>query len=134
VIAEAHEVGAEIETELDPLPQANANRVQVAQVLVNLLRNAIEAVAENPGKDRLVKVHARQRGPQILVCVSDNGPGVDPDLTLFTQFETTKPGGMGLGLSICRSIVQENGGQLWHEPAETVGARFCFTLDASADS
>ena len=65
---------------------------------------------------------------QILMIVSDNGPGVDPKINLFADFETTKPTGMGLGLSICQSIVQANGGRLWHESREPHGARFYFTV------
>ncbi|WP_068112658.1 cache domain-containing protein [Tropicimonas marinistellae] len=130
VIAEAHDVGAKITTDMENLPPVEANRVQVAQVLVNLLRNAIEAVAETSDREKHVTVRAGRRGDQVIICVIDNGPGVDPSINLFTQFETTKPGGMGLGLTICRSIVQENGGRLWHEASETGGARFCFTLNA----
>ena len=66
------------------------------------------------------------------IWVEDNGPGIDPAISLFAQFETTKPAGMGLGLSICRTIVMTNGGKLWHEVPPGGGARFVFTLPTNA--
>ncbi|SNS72792.1 cache domain-containing protein [Tropicimonas sediminicola] len=134
IIAEAHVVGARIETEIETLRPVMANRVQVAQVLVNLLRNALEALSETGDGPKVVTVSARQHGAEVLVCVTDTGPGVDPSIKLFSEFETTKTSGMGLGLSICRSMVEANGGQLWHEEATGPGARFCFTLNAVADA
>ncbi|WP_417743414.1 sensor histidine kinase [Salipiger sp.] len=131
VIAEARAAGATLTTELEDLPLVNANRLQIAQVLVNLLRNAIEAVAETTDGERRVTVRAHRLGQQVLVTVADTGPGVSPDVSLFTDFETTKPSGMGLGLSICQSIVQANDGRLWHEHADPRGACFRFTVDAS---
>ncbi|RYH10123.1 cache domain-containing protein [Tropicimonas sp. IMCC6043] len=131
VTAEARAVGASIDSELDDLPMVVANRIQVAQVLVNLLRNAIESVGEAIRAERRVMVRARREDGTVLVSVIDTGPGVDPGITLFSQYETTKPGGMGLGLSICQSIVEANGGRLWHEPVEPHGACFHFTLTAS---
>ena len=70
-------------------------------------------------------------GDKVHVSVTDNGPGIAPGLTLFSEFETTKPDGMGLGLSICRSIVAANGGRLWYDASHADGARFCFVLPAS---
>lgn len=131
VIAEARAASATISAELDDLPLVNANRLQIAQVLVNLLRNAIEAVAENTDAERRVTVRAHRLGKQVLVTVADTGPGVSPDINLFTEFETTKPSGMGLGLSICHSIVQANDGRLWHERCEPRGACFRFTVNAA---
>jgi len=64
--------------------------------------------------------------------VQDSGAGVDPDIDLFGQFETTKKEGMGLGLSICRSIVEAGGGKMWHDASVTDGARFCFTVPIDA--
>lgn len=131
VAAEARAAGVTIVSRLDDLPQVTANRLQIAQVLVNLLRNAIEAVAETGEGARRVTLDAWRTGGQVQISVTDTGPGVDPEVALFTEFATTKPGGMGLGLSICRAIVQANGGRLWHEPARPQGASFCFTLPAA---
>lgn len=131
VIAEARAARVTITTDLDNLPMVNANRLQIAQVLVNLIRNAIEALGDSDSADRKVHISARETGGQVMVSVSDTGPGVDPKVNLFTDFESTKPAGMGLGLSICQSIVQANGGRLWHESRAPSGATFCFTVDVS---
>ena len=129
VHAEATEAHVGIETDLAPdLPDVVANRVHIAQVLINLLRNAIEAMATQPEGPRRVTVSARQAEGMVLVGVEDTGPGIPPGLNLFTQFETTKPGGMGLGLSICRSMVEANGGTLWHADRDQPGAKFYFTI------
>lgn len=130
VLPEATEAGVRIgtETELDILVEAN--RTQVAQVLVNLLRNGVEAIAGTESEDRRVIVRTEKDGPQVRVMVTDTGPGVAENVTLFSEFETTKPKGMGLGLSICRSIVEANDGKLWHDDTHATGARFVFTLPA----
>ena len=129
VRAEARAAGVKVSVEPGPLPPIHANRLQIAQVLVNLIRNAIEALASTSQADRQVRITARVDNGHVLLSVADNGPGVDPNIRLFTDFETTKPSGMGLGLSICQSIVQANGGRLWHERREPRGARFNFTVD-----
>lgn len=129
VHAEAAEAAVVVVPQIGALPAVHANRVHIAQVLVNLLRNAIEAIAGSATAERRVTVTARRSALGVEVAVTDTGPGVSPGIDLFTQFETSKSGGMGLGLSICRSIVEANGGKLWHERPETgTGARFCFTL------
>ncbi|AUH65024.1 cache domain-containing protein [Paracoccus zhejiangensis] len=129
---EATEAGVALHTILPPLPPVAANRVQIAQVLVNLMRNAIEAMQKSDPTLRQVTVAARQIGGQIEVSVTDTGPGVDPAISLFTKFETTKSTGMGLGLSICRSLIEANGGKLWLDHDHSAGARFCFTLPVRA--
>ncbi|WP_136635102.1 ATP-binding protein [Pseudooceanicola onchidii] len=131
VIAEARSARVTITADLDRLPLVNANRLQIAQVLVNLIRNAIEALNDSPNAGRRIHISAEDTGDQIRVCVADTGPGVDPKISLFTDFESTKPAGMGLGLSICKSIVQANGGRLWHEKREPDGANFYFTIDVA---
>ncbi|KCV81698.1 sensor protein FixL [Actibacterium atlanticum] len=109
-------------------PMVKGNRVQIAQVLINLIRNAIEAMAAADTKTREVLVEAKAQEDVLLVKVKDTGPGVPEDVRLFKQFQTSKKGGMGLGLSISRSIVENNGGRLWHD-AEAAGQTiFCFTL------
>ena len=129
---EATEAGVALHTILPPLPPVAANRVQIAQVLVNLMRNSIEAMQKSDPTLRQVTVAARQIGGQIEVSVTDTGPGVDPAISLFTKFETTKSTGMGLGLSICRSLIEANGGKLWLDHDHSTGARFCFTLPVRA--
>ncbi|MHC9237054.1 sensor histidine kinase [Pseudooceanicola sp. 502str34] len=128
VMAEARVAGIAVLCETGPLPPVNANRIQIAQVLVNLMRNAIEAVAESGQAGGQVRVTASVEDGCVRVAVTDTGPGVDPEITLFSEFETTKVNGMGLGLSICKSIVEANGGRLWHEPAPEGGATFLFTV------
>ena len=131
VIAEARAANVTIDADIAELPLVYANRLQIAQVLVNLIRNAIEAISDCPRRERVVSVRAHTQGSQVLVVVSDTGPGVDPSISLFTDFETTKSTGMGLGLSICKSIVQANGGKLWHEDRDPNGASFYFTIDVA---
>ena len=132
VHAEVVESGVSIETRLAPgLPLVDGNRVQIAQVLVNLIRNAIEAMAETRSNERRISLQADlDKDGALRVVVQDSGPGLAPDLPLFTPFETTKPGGLGLGLSICRTIIEAHGGTLDHEPGPGLGsgARFVFTL------
>ena len=129
VQADVTEAGVIVAPDLPAdLPRVEGNRVQVAQVLVNLIRNAVEAMAAERDNARRITLTARQEGGMLLVRVQDTGPGIAPGLALFAPFETSKPGGMGLGLSICRSIIETNGGTLWHEEGEARGATFCFTL------
>lgn len=131
---EATEAGVTIHAlPCDP-PPVSANRIQVAQVIVNLLRNAVEAMGESNLAPRRITVAAKQIGQQLEISVEDTGPGISPEVELFTEFETTKANGMGLGLSICRSMIEANGGKLWHDATYTGGARFCFTLPILPDS
>jgi two-component system sensor kinase FixL len=106
-----------------------ADRVQVQQVLVNLIRNAADAMADAPKRDLVIKT-GREGADLALIRVTDTGPGVSPSLTdrIFEPFLTTKKSGMGVGLSICRTIVEAHGGRIWVEPAEGGGASFAFTL------
>jgi PAS domain S-box-containing protein len=110
-----------------------ADRIQIQQVLVNLLRNAGEAIEKSEVK--LVTVSAAPAvNDQIAVRIEDTGSGVAAEVKrhLFSPFVTTKETGMGVGLSICRSIVEAHGGQLWVEDAPGGGAAFCFTLPQAA--
>ncbi len=131
VQAEATEHGVEMSFVADDLPQVVGIRVQIAQVLVNLLRNAIEAISASGSNTKNVVVEARNIPGFVEVRVRDTGPGIDPEIDLFTQFETTKGDGMGLGLSICRSIVEAGGGKMRHEPGAGHGAQFIFTIPAA---
>jgi two-component system sensor kinase FixL len=109
-------------------PRVRADPVQIAQVLVNLVRNAIDATAERPV--RAVSVRALPRGGYVEVSVRDSGAGVPDDMRtrIFQPFSTNKPEGMGLGLSISRSIVEAHGGRLWLAESTADGAEFRFTL------
>lgn len=107
------------------------NRIQIAQVVVNLLRNAIEAMADENNHAKEILVTTTSKNKMIEVWVEDNGPGIDKNIDLFTQFETSKKDGMGLGLSLSRSIIEENGGTLWHDAKFKNGSKFCFTLNVT---
>jgi two-component system sensor kinase FixL len=114
------------------LPAVMAERIRVQQVLLNLLRNAIDAVRTVPASRRRIEVEARigKDNNHVEVAVRDNGPGVRPEIAerLFTAFVTDKAEGLGLGLSICRGIIQAHGGKLWLESSTPQGADFRFTL------
>ncbi|QPF72604.1 hypothetical protein G8A07_06450 [Roseateles sp. DAIF2] len=110
--------------------------VMMEQVLFNLLRNALEALAtleQMPAADALVlEIRAEPGEPELQVSVADRGPGVSRPDQLFQAFYTTKGEGMGLGLAICRTVIEGHGGRLWAEPNPGGGARFCFRLPRSA--
>jgi len=124
--------GVALRLDLGPaLPPVLGDRVQLQQVLINLVMNGIEAMACVADRPReLVIRSAPHEGDQVLVAVEDAGVGIDPDSVnqLFSAFFTTKPGGMGMGLSISRSIVEAHGGRLWATPNPTHGATFHFAL------
>ncbi len=128
VQAEASEHGVKFSFTSDDLPDVLGIRVQIAQVIVNLLRNAIDAISESGDNQKKVTLNAVRIDNCIQVSVEDTGPGIDPNIDLFTQFETSKSDGMGLGLSICRSIVEAGGGSMWLDESTEKGARFCFTV------
>jgi two-component system, LuxR family, sensor kinase FixL len=113
------------------LPLVRVDCVQIEQVLLNLAHNGIEALRDKYGDPRCVKIAVLQQSPRhILVSVEDTGPGMDARQLqhIFTPFYTTKPDGMGMGLSISRTIIEAHGGKLWaaSEPGE--GATLRFTL------
>lgn len=127
----ARERGVRCFTDLDPDARwVVADRVQVQQVLVNLLRNAVDALRNGEVCD--ITVATGRDGDMIRVSVADTGPGLDPMIAprLFQAFASSKADGMGLGLSICRTIVEAHGGRIWAERGAERGAVFHFTLPA----
>jgi two-component system C4-dicarboxylate transport sensor histidine kinase DctB len=106
------------------------DRTRLEQVVINLVQNAIEAVAERP--DRRVTMTAASVDGAVELTVADNGPGLDPAIaaSLFTPFASAKPEGLGLGLAIARDIAREFGGDIMHRPG-TAGATFVARLKAA---
>jgi signal transduction histidine kinase len=118
----------------DALPAVAAERVQLQQVIINLVTNAIEAMAEVTGRERMLAVRTQLDEPHgILVAIEDTGTGIEESNTerIFDSFFTTKPTGMGMGLSICRSIVQAHGGRLWASARSPDGSIFHVRLPIS---
>ena len=123
-----------VRTELaSELPKVMADRVQLQQVLMNLMINGIDAMKDMNGTRELVINSQRADNYQLLVSVSDTGVGLPPEQTdeIFSPFFTTKPHGTGMGLRISRSIVESHGGRLWAAPNPPRGASFFFTLSAN---
>ena len=130
VLIGARETRIETEFECDPaLAPVFVDRIQIQQVLVNLMRNAIEAMADSPVRRLRVSAHTGENG-FAHVIVADTGPGLAPGVAgdLFRAFHGTKRNGLGLGLSICRTIVEANGGKIWAAPRAGGGTEFHFTL------
>lgn len=126
-----------LETELsDGLAPIMGDRVRLQQVILNLVMNAIEAMSRNNNGSRELLVRSHGDGPgTIRIEVEDSGPGVSPETTdrVFEAFFTTKLAGMGMGLSICRSIINAHGGRLWVSPKSSRGAVFQFTVPAAVE-
>jgi len=112
------------------LPRIQGDKVQLQQVILNLIINAIEAMSSVSGGSRELLISTRKDIGGILVVVQDSGPGLSPEgfKRLFDAFYTTKPNGMGMGLSICRSIVEAHGGQIWASRDVGPGATFQFSV------
>ncbi len=133
---QARKSGTRIELDLPPrTPRVVCDRTMLEQVLLNLSRNGIQAMeADTPQDERLLTLRARQQHPQwVTLSVIDQGPGITPDVAakLFTPFFTTRPEGMGLGLSLCRTVIELHGGVLDFGPGPAgVGTEFRFTLPA----
>jgi PAS domain S-box-containing protein len=124
-------------TELaEDLPLIQGDRVQLQQVILNLIVNAVEAMSQTADGPRDMLISARNDPDGVQITVRDSGPGLPQAGAekLFEPFYTTKPTGLGMGLSICRSIAEAHGGQLWAEPNEPRGAVFCLKLPIREDS
>jgi C4-dicarboxylate-specific signal transduction histidine kinase len=118
----------------DGLPRVQGDRVQLQQVMLNLIVNAIQAMSGigEGARELQICIDAVPSEGGVRVGVRDTGPGLSPESLsrLFEPFYTTKPEGMGMGLSICRSIVEAHGGRLWATACEPRGALFQFTIPA----
>jgi PAS domain S-box-containing protein len=135
--SEATKDGVVVRTQLaDGLPRVQGDRVELQQVILNLILNALEAMSEtSEGLRELLITTGRTESGDVLVAVRDSGPGLAPDAIerLFEAFYTTKLNGLGLGLSICRSIIETHGGRLWVSANAPRGAVFQFALPSVLD-
>ncbi len=125
--------GIEVKLELDPgLPLLSGDRVQLQQVIVNLAINAIQSMVSEPIASKVLSIRTSTRRPtSLLIEVTDTGPGIKPDATdrLFEGFFTTKTSGMGIGLAICRAIIESHGGHIVARNfSEQRGAAFTIDL------
>jgi C4-dicarboxylate-specific signal transduction histidine kinase len=113
------------------------DRVQLQQVIINVMMNGIEAMAPVTDRPRELVIRSRRHdADHVLVSVRDSGVGIDPDHMdrLFNAFFTTKADGMGMGLSICRSIIEAHGGEMWASPNDGPGATFLFTVQSQQEA
>ena len=123
--------GIDMDVQVDArIDKVLVNRVQLQQVIINLVKNAVEAMHGLPV--RILRLTAAPDADgKVEVVVADSGPGLDPAMSrrLFTPFTTSKPGGMGVGLSISQTIIEGHGGRIWATPSQWGGTAFHFTLD-----
>jgi C4-dicarboxylate-specific signal transduction histidine kinase len=135
-LAQTHMRGVRLRLELvEKLGNVRADRIQLQQVLLNLITNAVDAMKTVTDRPKILRIQTKTLAPQkVLVVVEDSGTGLIPANIedLFKPFYTTKPNGLGLGLSISRSIVETHGGRLWAEPGGEFGAAFQFILPMEA--
>jgi len=110
-----------------PMPSTLADGIQIQQVLINLIHNGLDAMSD-PAPPRILLIRSREEGPHIVVEVLDGGSGFQHAERLFEAFFTTKADGMGMGLAICRSIIDAHGGRIWAEPRAPRGSIFSFSI------
>jgi signal transduction histidine kinase len=121
---------------LGEIPEINADRIQIAQVVMNLLQNALEALRDGAAAGRRIEIFTRLAAQEAVeVVIRDTGPGIPPDIRerIFERFYTTKDDGIGLGLAIARSIVEAHGGTLRFDSTRE-GTTFICRLPIAADS
>lgn len=117
-----------------PSPRVEVDRLQIQQVVVNLVRNAIEAMQANDPASRRLVVATRLEPQWAVVEVHDTGTGIENPDQLFKPFVTTKPKGMGMGLAVSQTIIRSHGGRIWATPNPQGGAVFCFTIPRARSS
>ena len=130
-LAGAKDKGIKVDFDLPhEAPKVLVSRVQIQQVLLNLVRNAMEAMQDVDQRDLTIKAELADGGAMVRLSVKDTGTGLAPSVQekLFTPFTTTKQTGMGVGLSICRTIIEAHGGKIWGESTPGEGTTFHFTL------
>jgi PAS domain S-box-containing protein len=132
---ELRDNGIIVETDLEAdLPMIEVDHVQIQQTLMNLVHNAIEAMHGVTDRTKSLVLGSRRQGEGLLIQVRDKGFGIEDATLIFEPFFTTKESGMGMGLSICRSIVEAHGGRVWATANEDAGMTFSFTLPLASDS
>ncbi len=124
----ARQAGVAIDLQIEADATVTIDRIQIQQVVLNLMQNAIDALADAP--QRTLSVSTALSARTVVVTVADSGPGLPAEMVgrLFQAFVTTKPDGMGIGLSICQAIIAAHGGRLWLDPDAEQGATFRFEL------
>jgi two-component system sensor kinase FixL len=129
----AADANVKVRTDLDPsLPRVMIDKIQIQQVLLNLIRNSIEAMKDSAKRQMTIKT-TRIDGNAVEFAIADTGPGLAPEVAsrLFQPFVTTKEKGMGIGLSICQSIIEAHNGRIWATPNELAGVTFHVQLPSS---
>jgi signal transduction histidine kinase len=135
--SEAMKNGVSVKTQFaESLPAVTGDRTQLQQVILNLILNAVQAMSEGGLPLRELQIGTEANGSDgVLISIRDSGPGIRPENLdrLFDPFYTTKSAGMGMGLAICRSIVEGHGGRIWATANVPQGAAFHFTLPATPE-
>ncbi|MET1755944.1 PAS domain S-box protein [Novosphingobium sp. RD2P27] len=124
------DLGVRVRYDLKPeVDVVVVDKVQIQQVILNLVRNAVDAMTDSKRRELTITVDEEGSG-MALIAIADTGPGIDPEVRqqLFRPFVTTKRTGMGVGLSICRTIIEAHGGRIWAEDREDAGATMKFTI------
>lgn len=129
------EHAVDLQLELDHSILVHANRTQLQQVVVNLIMNAVEAMEHND-RSHVLRLRAVKQADTVLVSLADNGPGIAPDKleTVFEGLFTTKPNGLGIGLEVCRAIINAHGGRIWAMSNNGPGVTFSFLLPLAANT
>jgi C4-dicarboxylate-specific signal transduction histidine kinase len=124
-----------VETDLeDGLPMIEADHVQIQQMLINLVHNAIEAMAGVSDREKSLVLRSRRQEEELVIQVRDRGVGITDPALVFEPFFTTKESGMGMGLSISRSIVEAHGGRIWATANEDTGTTFSVALTLASSA